>query len=61
MPVSLETPSITPPSSESGESIVKFGTMRELVDALVPWAYRVAAFFTLTILDDPAVLAMAFC
>ncbi len=31
------------------------------MEAALPLVYRLAAYFTLTLLDDPAVLAMAFC
>jgi hypothetical protein len=33
----------------------------QITEATLPLIYRVAAYFMLTILDDPAVLAMAFC
>ena len=32
-----------------------------MIDSVKPWLYRVAAFLMLTMLDDPAILAMAFC
>ncbi len=32
-----------------------------LDDSAEPLAYRLAAFFTMSVLDDPAILAMAFC
>jgi len=32
-----------------------------LFEALKPWLYRLAAYFMLTILDDPAMLALALC
>jgi hypothetical protein len=35
--------------------------MPTLRTRLEPLAYRVATFFVLSILDDPAMLAMAFC
>lgn len=40
---------------------VKFTSMRELLNTLLPLVYRFAAFFMMTMLDDAAVLAMAFC
>ena len=33
----------------------------QFMEATLPLIYRAAAYFMLTILDDPAVLAMAFC
>ena len=35
--------------------------MYALLDLVKPLAYRAAAYFTLTMLDDPAMLALAFC
>jgi hypothetical protein len=32
-----------------------------LLARLSSWYYRLATFFVLSILDDPAMLAMAFC
>lgn len=32
-----------------------------VIDAVKPGLYRLVAFITLTMLDDPAILAMAFC
>jgi len=34
---------------------------RQLVESLVPLIYRFAIYFMLTMLDDPAMLALAFC
>jgi hypothetical protein len=34
---------------------------RQVTEAAVPLIYRLAAYFMLTMLDDPVVLAMAFC
>jgi hypothetical protein len=34
---------------------------RPLIDAAMPALYRFAAFFMQTMLDDAAMLAMAFC
>jgi hypothetical protein len=34
---------------------------RYLEESALPSLYRLAAYFTLTILDDPAMLALAFC
>jgi hypothetical protein len=33
----------------------------ELRESAEPLVYRLTAYFTLTILDDPAMLALAFC
>jgi hypothetical protein len=35
--------------------------LRQLTESAEPLIYRLAAFFMLTILDDPAMLALAFC
>lgn len=35
--------------------------LNRLAEDAVPLVYRLAAYFTLTILDDPAMLALAFC
>lgn len=35
--------------------------MFESIERLKPWLYRLVAFVTLTMLDDPAILALAFC
>jgi len=35
--------------------------MPTLLARLEPLVYRLAAYFVLSVLDDPAVLAMAFC
>lgn len=32
-----------------------------LEETVMPAIYRLASYFMLTILDDPAILAMAFC
>jgi hypothetical protein len=32
-----------------------------IVESAMPALYRVAAYFALTLLDDPAMLALAFC
>lgn len=34
---------------------------KQLVEPLVPLIYRFATYFMLTMLDDPAMLALAFC
>jgi hypothetical protein len=34
---------------------------RRAAEAAVPLIFRLAAYFMLTMLDDPVVLAMAFC
>jgi len=36
-------------------------SFRQVTEAAVPLAYRVTAYLMLIVLDDPAVLAMAFC
>jgi len=33
----------------------------KLLDAIKPWSYRLATFLTMGLLDDPAMLALAFC
>lgn len=35
--------------------------LQRLTESAEPLIYRLAAFFTLTVLDDPAMLALAFC
>lgn len=35
--------------------------LKQLSESAAPLIYRLAAFFTLTVLDDPAMLALAFC
>jgi len=35
--------------------------VRALIDRFESYAYQAAAYFMTTILDDPAILAMAFC
>ena len=37
------------------------GVVGSVIDSLTPLAYRLAAYFVLSILDDPAMLALAFC
>jgi hypothetical protein len=34
---------------------------RQLADAAIPLFYRFGAYVALTMLDDPAMLALAFC
>ncbi|MCX7166723.1 MAG: hypothetical protein NTV11_10665 [Rhodocyclales bacterium] len=34
---------------------------RQMAESAMPLIYRLAAYFMLTILDDPAMLALAFC
>ena len=36
-------------------------TYRQLADAATPLFYRFSAYVVLTMLDDPAMLALAFC
>ena len=36
-------------------------TTATMIATAKPWLYRAAAYFMLTLLDDPAILAMAFC
>lgn len=31
------------------------------IESVEPLLYRLAAYFMLTLLDDPAILALAFC
>jgi len=42
-------------------AVLKLMLPGKLIDRLSAWYYRAATFFVLSILDDPAVLAMAFC
>ena len=42
-------------------AVLKLMLPGKLIDRLSAWYYRAATFFALSILDDPAVLAMAFC
>lgn len=37
------------------------GMTRSAIDAMAPSVYRLATYFVLSILDDPAMLALAFC
>jgi hypothetical protein len=32
-----------------------------LLDTISPWYYRVAPFLAMNLIDDPAMLALAFC
>ena len=34
---------------------------KQLIEPLAPLIYRFATYVTLTMLDDPAMLALAFC
>jgi hypothetical protein len=36
------------------------GAVTAFRTSVEPWLYRFAAYFVLTILDDPAILALAF-
>ena len=38
-----------------------FGILRQLAESAEPLAYRLAASFMMSLLDDPAMLALAFC
>mgnify|MGYP000909107080 CR=1 FL=1 len=46
---------------DSAAAVLKLMLPGKLIDRLSAWYYRAATFFVLSILDDPAVLAMAFC
>ena len=35
--------------------------LRQLAESAEPLIYRLAAYFTTSLLDDPAMLALAFC
>ena len=35
--------------------------LKQLAEAAAPLIYRLAAYFMLSVLDDPAMLALAFC
>ena len=35
--------------------------LRQLSESAEPLIYRIASYFMLTMLDDPAMLALAFC
>jgi hypothetical protein len=35
--------------------------LRQLAESAEPLVYRLAAYFMLSLLDDPAMLALAFC
>jgi hypothetical protein len=35
--------------------------VKQVAEPAVPLIYRVASYFMLTMLDDPAMLALAFC
>jgi hypothetical protein len=37
------------------------GLLKQLAESAEPLIYRLASYFMLTILDDPAMLALAFC
>jgi hypothetical protein len=32
-----------------------------IIDQITPWYYRVAPLIAMSLLDDPAMLALAFC
>jgi hypothetical protein len=35
--------------------------MAYLTETIVPLMYRLATYFAMTMMDDPAILALAFC
>jgi hypothetical protein len=35
--------------------------VQDIIDAFKPWYYRLAPFLAMSLLDDPAILALAFC
>jgi hypothetical protein len=35
--------------------------LRQLADSAEPLVYRLATYFMMSLLDDPAMLALAFC
>jgi len=35
--------------------------LRDALDKALPGLYRLAEYFMLSLVDDPAILAMAFC
>ncbi|MCX7155836.1 MAG: hypothetical protein NTW45_05260 [Rhodocyclales bacterium] len=35
--------------------------LKQLADSAEPLIYRLAAYFMMSLLDDPAMLALAFC
>lgn len=38
-----------------------FALLKDLVEFAEPLIYRFSGYFMLTLLDDPAMLALAFC
>jgi hypothetical protein len=38
-----------------------FDILRQLGESAEPLAYRLSAYFMMSLLDDPAMLALAFC
>lgn len=37
------------------------GLLENMAESAEPLLYRIATYFMLTLLDDPAILALAFC
>jgi hypothetical protein len=48
------------PFYDKVQSVPMSGTVIAFRASVEPWLYRFAAYFMLTILDDPAMLALAF-
>ena len=42
--------------SETGSDL-----LRQFIESAEPLLYRLAAYFMISLLDDPAILALAFC
>jgi hypothetical protein len=48
------------PVDDKVQSVPMSGTFIAFRTSVEPWLYRAAAYFMLTMLDDPAILALAF-
>jgi hypothetical protein len=46
-----------------GSHIASWGNVKniKLLDAIAPWYYRLAPLLMTSLIDDPAMLALAFC
>jgi len=38
-----------------------FSSLNDIIDTLAPWYYRLAPLLVMSVIDDPAMLALAFC
>lgn len=58
-----QVPDLPLPDLPGSEPLDQFGprAYRRLADTAIPLFYRFGAYVALTMLDDPAMLALAFC